>query len=267
MEIEIGDDKRFTHVKLVQDGAVAVLTLNRPDKLNALSLAMHRAIFKALAIVRTMASIKALILTGTGRAFCAGDDMKESDPRTGAVPPEAETEIAWHNMVRQMRSLPKPIIAAVNGLACGAGGGLALGADVRIASEQASFADIFTRRGIAGGAYLLTQVVGASKALELIWSGTFIDASEAQRLGIFNRVVTHDALMTEALSLARAYAAGPGEAFGLSKLAVYQCAQLPLDEGLRTEELAKLTSLRGAGVREGISAFNDKRQADFAGKA
>jgi 2-(1,2-epoxy-1,2-dihydrophenyl)acetyl-CoA isomerase len=267
MDVEIGGDKTFTHVRLVQDGPLAVLTLNRPEKLNALSLAMHRAIFRALAHVRAAPSIRALVLTGTGRAFCAGDDMNESDPRTGSVPPEAETEIAWHNMVRQMRSLPKPVIAAVNGVACGAGGGLLLGADIRIASDKASFADIFTRRGIAGGAYLLTQAVGASKALELIFSGAFIDANEAERLGIFNRVVKHDALMAEALALGRTYAAGPAEAFGLSKLAVYQCAQLALDEGLRTEELAKLTSLRGAGVREGISAFNDKRQADFIGKA
>jgi 2-(1,2-epoxy-1,2-dihydrophenyl)acetyl-CoA isomerase len=248
---------------LTSDGPVALLRLNRPNKLNALTLAMHRGIFAALKTVRQDASIKVLVLTGTGRAFCAGDDMKESDPRDGVVPPEAETEISWHNMVREMRSIPKPIIAAVNGLACGAGGGIMLGCDIRIASEDAKFADIFIRRGIAGGAYLLTQVVGTAKALELILTGDFIEAEECLRLGIFNRVVTADRLMHEAMAFARRLSDGPSQALGYSKLAVYQASTLPLNEGLRAEEFAKLVCLRGAEVREGIASFNDGRRAEF----
>ena len=190
--------------------------------------------------------------------------MGESDPRTGIVPPEAETELAWHNIIREMRGTPKPILAAVNGLCCGAGGGLMLGADIRFAGETASYADIFIQRGIAGGAYLLTQLVGTGKALELIFTGDFIDAPEAHRLGIFNHVVPDDKLMQTTLAFAERLASGPGQALGYSKLAVYQAANLPLNEGLRTEEMAKLVTLRGAEVREGITSFNDKRASAFA---
>jgi 2-(1,2-epoxy-1,2-dihydrophenyl)acetyl-CoA isomerase len=224
---------------------------------------MHAAIFEALRAARTRSSIKALVLTGTGRAFCAGDDMGESDPRTGILPPETETEISWHNMIREMRSLPKPVIAAVNGLACGAGSGLVLGCDIRIAAETATFADIFTRRGIAGGAYLLTQTVGTAKALELIFTGDFINAAEALQLGIFNRVVATESVLTEAVSFARRLAVGPAQAYAFSKLAVYQCSNMNLNEGLRTEEFAKICCLRGGEVREGIAAFNDKNATIF----
>jgi 2-(1,2-epoxy-1,2-dihydrophenyl)acetyl-CoA isomerase len=213
--------------------------------------------------VRQDKTIKVLVITGTGRAFCAGDDMKESDPRDGVVPPEAETEIAWHNMIREMRGMPKPVIAAVNGLACGAGGGLVLGCDIRFASETARFADIFIRRGIPGGAYLLTQAVGTAKALELIFTGDFVDAQEGCRLGIFNRVVPADRLMAETMAFARRLAEGPSEGIGYSKLAVYQVAHAALSDGLRGEEFAKLAGLRGAEVREGIAAFNDRRRAEF----
>jgi 2-(1,2-epoxy-1,2-dihydrophenyl)acetyl-CoA isomerase len=248
------------------NGAIATLRLNRPKKLNALTLEMHRLIFEALTSFRAEKALKVLVITGTGRAFCAGDDMKESDPRDGAIPPEDETEIAWHNMIRLMRGTPKPIIAAVNGIACGAGSGLVLGSDIRIAADSAQFADIFIRRGIPGGACLLTQAVGTAKALELIFTGDFVDATEGHRIGIFNRVVKSEKLIEEATAFAERLAAGPTESLGLSKLAVYQAAHLPLNEALRTEELAKLCGLRSREVREGISAFNDKRAAAFAKK-
>lgn len=261
MKIEIGDSPGFTDATLTGEGPVAVLTLSRPAKLNALTLAMHRALLRAIRIVREDANLKVMIVTGSGRAFCAGDDMKESDPRDGVAPPEAETELAWHNIVREMRAMPKPVIAAVNGIACGAGGGLALAADLRFASDDAQFADIFTKRGIAGGAYLLTQLVGTAKALELIFTGDFVSAAEALRIGLFNRVLPKAQLMSETLAFATRLAAGPSQAYGLSKWAVYQAAHLHLNEGLRTEELAKLCCLRGAEVREGITAFNDRKKS------
>jgi 2-(1,2-epoxy-1,2-dihydrophenyl)acetyl-CoA isomerase len=256
--------KPTDHVLFSAEQGVAVIRLNRPEKLNALTLDMHASIFQMLDEVRKSRDIRVLIITGTGRAFCAGDDMKESDPRDGILPPEEETEISWHNMIRAMRAMPKPVIAAVNGLACGAGSGLVLGADIRFAAASAEFADIFTRRGIAGGAYLLTQAVGPAKALELIFAGDFIDAEEALKLGIFNRVVPDDALFAETMAFASQLAQGPSEAYGYSKHAVYQCVTLSLNEGLRVEEFAKLCCLRGGGeVKEGIAAFNDKRRAQF----
>jgi 2-(1,2-epoxy-1,2-dihydrophenyl)acetyl-CoA isomerase len=246
-----------------QKGATALVTLNRPEVLNALSSALHKELFAALRQVRETPDIRAMVLTGAGRGFCAGDDMKESDPRDGSLPVELETEIVWHNIVRDMRALPKPVIAAVNGIACGAGSGLCLGADIRIASDQARFADIFIRRGITGGAYLLTRTIGAARSLELIMTGDIIDANEALRLGIFNRVVPAAKLLPTALALADRLAAGPAEALALSKQAVYAVQDMDLDTGLRAEEAAKLKSLKLEEVQEGIKAFNDKRKARF----
>jgi 2-(1,2-epoxy-1,2-dihydrophenyl)acetyl-CoA isomerase len=253
----------FEHIVLRRDEAVATIVLNRPHVLNAMTIRMHGEIFEALRRVREDAAVRVLVLTGAGRAFCAGDDMKESDPRDGIAPPEKETEIVWHNIVRQLRALPKPVIAAVNGVAVGAGSGLVLACDIRIASESARFGDIFIRRGIAGGAYLLTRAVGQARALELIYTGDIIDAREAHRLGIFNRVVPAEALEAETMALARRLAAGPAQAMALSKAAVEQVFTLGLDEGLRVEEAAKLQSLKSAEVREGIMAFVDKRNATF----
>ena len=251
-------------IEFTKRGSIGILTLTRPQKLNALTLAMHAVIFDTLRKFRTDKALKALIVTGTGRAFCAGDDMNESDPRTGLVLPEDETEIAWHNMVREMRSIPKPIIAAVNGLACGAGSGLLLASDIRIASEQAQFADIFIRRGIPGGSCLLARTIGTARALELIFTGDFIDAKEGYRVGIFNRVVPPEKLMDETLALAERLASGPSESIGLSKLSVYASEGLSLSDALRMEELSKLSGLRSREVAEGIAAFNDKRSAAFS---
>jgi 2-(1,2-epoxy-1,2-dihydrophenyl)acetyl-CoA isomerase len=251
-------------IEFTKQGSIGILTLTRPQKLNALTLAMHAVIFDTLRKFRTDKALKALIVTGTGRAFCAGDDMNESDPRTGLVLPEDETEIAWHNMVREMRSIPKPIIAAVNGLACGAGSGLLLASDIRIASERAQFADIFIRRGIPGGSCLLARTIGTARALELIFTGDFIDAKEGHRVGIFNRVVPPEKLMNEALALAERLASGPSESIGLSKLSVYASEGLSLSDALRMEELSKLSGLRSREVAEGIAAFNDKRSAAFS---
>jgi 2-(1,2-epoxy-1,2-dihydrophenyl)acetyl-CoA isomerase len=254
---------KYQDLILDRKGAVAVVTLNRPEVLNALSASLHKQIFAVLREIRADATIKAMILTGAGRGFCAGDDMKESDPRDGTLPVELETEIVWHNIVREMRALPKPIIAAVNGIACGAGSGLVLGSDIRIASDEARFADIFIRRGIAGGAYLLTKTIGAARSLELIMTGEIIDASEAHRLGIFNRVVSAAQLMPAALELASRLAEGPQLALALSKAAVYEVQNMDLDAGLRVEEQSKLRSLKSKEVQEGIIAFVDKRSARF----
>lgn len=254
----------FRTILFKRDGAVATVVLNRPQVLNAMSMEMHRELFEAIRIVRDDASIRVLMLTGAGRGFCAGDDMKESDPRDGACPPEKEVEIVWHNIVRELRRLPKPVLAAVNGVAVGAGSGLVLGCDIRIASDKAQFGDIFIRRGIAGGSYLLTRAAGRAKALELIFTGDIVDAHEAHRLGIFNQVVPADQLEAVTMALAQRLARGPAQAMALSKAAVEQVANMDLDEGLRCEEASKLESLKTAEVREGIMAFVDKRGARFS---
>lgn len=255
----------FTTILFKREDGVATIVLNRPEVLNAMNTKMHGEILEAIRSVREDPDLRVLVLTGAGRGFCSGDDMKESDPRGGECPPEKEVEIVWHNIVRELRRLPKPVIAAVNGVAVGAGSGLILGCDIRIASDKARFGDIFIRRGIAGGAYLLTRTVGVARALELIFTGDIIDAHEAKRIGIFNRVVPADQLEDATMQLAKRLAQGPAQALALSKETVEKVRNMDLDEGLRCEEAAKLASLKTAEVREGIIAFVDKRQARFPG--
>ena len=251
------------HVLERCEQGVMTLTLNRPDRLNALSFAMHDQINALLEKAQSDESVRVLVITGHGRAFCAGDDLKESDPRAAAAPDEY-TSISWHGFVRKLRALPKPTIAAMNGLCCGAGIGLALGCDLRIASERAQFADIFIRRGIVGGAAVLTELLGPARALELIYTGEFVDASEALRIGLFNRVVPDEALQQTVREFAQRLAEGPAWALARSKTCVYDVAAVGLDEALRIEEIAKLECLRRDDYHNAIVAFNDGTDPVFS---
>lgn len=251
------------HIVLKRDGAVASLVLNRPEKLNALTYDMHKRIIGALHEAETDKTIRVLIVTGRGRAFCAGDDLKESDPRGTAAPAEY-TSIDWHEFVRRLRGLPKPTIAAINGIVCGAGIGLALGCDIRIASELARFGDIFIRRGIVGGAALLTKMLGSARAMELILTGDFVGAHEGHRLGLFNKIVSPEGLEAAALSLAQRLADGPPWALARSKAAVHEIETLSMDQALLVEEVAKLESLKRPDYKEAVMAFNDKRKPRFS---
>lgn len=197
-------------VLVTREHGVMTITLNRPSKLNALTLEMHDLINAAITEAKQDSQTRVLVITAVGRAFCAGDDLKESDPR-GTAAPEEYTSVDWHKFVRRLRALPKPTIAALNGLCCGAGIGLALGCDLRVASDRARFADIFIKRGIVGGAAALTQLLGSSRALELIYTGDFVDAEDAHRMGLFNRSGS-DGL---SLSACRRTALRPGRIEGL----------------------------------------------------
>ena len=161
-------------VLISREKGVMTITLNRPGKLNAITFAMNDTLYSLIDEAAADDAVRVLVITGAGRAFCAGDDLKESDPRGEAAPKEY-TSIAWHDFVRKLRALPKPTVAAINGMCCGAGIGLVLGCDVRIASDRAQFADIFMRRGIVGGAAALTRLLGdfstALMTLQVITAG------------------------------------------------------------------------------------------------
>jgi enoyl-CoA hydratase/carnithine racemase len=253
------------HVLATRDNGVMTITLNRPDKLNALTFAMTDQINHLLDEAGADSDVRVLVMAGSGRAFCAGDDLKESDPRGDAAPQEY-TSIAWHGFVRKLRALPKPAVAAVNGLCCGAGIGLILGCDIRIASRRAQFADIFMRRGIVGGAAALTHLLGASRALELIYTGDFIDAAEAHRIGLFNRVVPHDSLKAEVDAFTQRLTEASAWALARSKSCVYEIETVCLEEALQLEQAAKLECLRRADYRNAVIAFNDGTDVEFSSK-
>lgn len=261
----------YEHVLLQRADGIGTVTLNRPDKLNAFAARMRQEVAEA---VRTMAaddSVRVLVLTGAGRAFCAGADigyMRELLERQDDAAFEALVE-AGRAVVTTIRTTAKPVVAAVNGPAAGGGANLALACDVRIASEHASIGQTFNRIGLHpdwGGTYFLPRLVGPAKALELIFTAEMVDAREALRIGLFNRVVPHDRLMKEVTAFARTLAAKPPVALALAKRAIYASEASDLTAMLDVELAHQLECFRTSDANEGLIAFLEKRTPIFQGR-
>ncbi len=250
-----------------KDG-VATLTLNRPDAFNSLNDAMAEELQDALKQVAADDGTRALVITGAGKAFCAGQDLKSfSDAGERTVAEHLER--TWNPIVRAIHGLEKPVVAALNGVAAGAGCSLALACDLRIASEKASLIVVFSKVGLvpdSGATWTLPRLVGPGKALELAYLADPVDAATAERLGLVNRVVAPDALMPETEALARRLADGPTLAYGLTKRAVNRGATLTFDEALEYEALLQDVAGDSADFREGVTAFIEKRPARFQGR-
>jgi 2-(1,2-epoxy-1,2-dihydrophenyl)acetyl-CoA isomerase len=254
-------------LRLEVDGPVATLTLDRPAALNALTVPVKVALREALESLADDRAVRAVILTGAGRAFCAGQDLAERD-EPDAAPLEVEVRARYNPIIRAIRSMGQPVIAAVNGVAAGAGASLAFACDLRIAAEQARFVLAFGRIGLvpdSGATWFLPRLVGPAKAAELALVGDAVDAAEALRLGLVSRVVPSDQLMAEAHALADRLAEGPPLAIALTKEALGRSATIGLDEALEGE--AKLQGIAGASAdhAEGLAAFREKRPPRFTG--
>lgn len=254
----------------VQD-RIATLTLNRPDKLNAISGRMGQEVPEALMTLARDDAVRVIVVTGAGRAFCAGADIAYLSERLAADDWEAAEGLveAGRAIAEAIHSAPKPVIASVNGPAAGAGANLALACDLRIASERASIGQSFNRIGLHpdwGGTYFLPRLVGRAKALELVFTGEMVDAPEALRLGLFNHVVPDEALPAETEALARALAAKPPIAMALAKKAIDASDRSSLEEMLALEEEHQLRCLRSADAREGVAAFLERRAPAFRGE-
>ena len=218
----------FDTIKLdVADEGVAVLELNRPQRLNAFNRQMIGEWRQALAQIADDRRVRAVVLTGAGRAFCAGGDADEMTEMQTASNVERKNYL-WRSIQQiplAMERLEVPVIAAVNGAARGAGLDMALMCDIRLCGTSSTFAESYINMGVIsgdGGTWFLPRVIGVSRALELLWTGRVVDAMEAERIGMMNRVVPDDALRDEALTLARSIAAQPPQAVSLMKRAVYQ---------------------------------------------
>ena len=250
------------------DGPVATLTLDRPAALNALTVPVKVALREALESLAADRGVRAVILTGAGRAFCAGQDLAERD-EPDAAPLEVEVRERYNPIIRALRSMGQPVIAAVNGVAAGAGASLAFACDLRIAAEDARFVLAFGRLGLvpdSGATWFLPRLVGSGKAAELALVGDAVDAAEALRLGLVSRVVPAERLMDEARALAAKIANGPPLAFALTKGALQRAMTIDLDEALEGE--AKLQGIAGASAdhAEGLAAFREKRPPRFTGR-
>ena len=250
---------------------VATLTLNRPDRLNALGGTLREDLYTAIMAIGTNPEVGAVVITGAGRGFCSGGDVKsmsEKDQAGQSSTTRERMSPERDRCVLAMRDCPKPIIAAVNGAAAGAGMNLALACDIRIASTAAKFSQAFVKRGLApdwAGSYFLPRVVGTAKACELIFTGDSLDANEALRLGIVNSVVAPEELLKTAHALASRIAAGPPVAIALSKRAIYRNLEAGLRESLEFETFAQVVCKDTEDSKEGVRAFMEKRAPVFKG--
>lgn len=254
-------------------GGVCTVTLNRPDSLNSLNDQMTADLAKVVRQLQRASEVRCVVLTGAGRAFSSGQDLgdlkkKYADPQF--VPHLAEDlRRRYHPVVVGLRELEKPVIAAVNGVAAGAGLSIALACDLRVASEKASFIEVFVNVGLipdSGSTFFLPRLVGLGKALELCFTGDKVSAADALRLGLINQVVPADGLMKAVQELAQRLARLPTRGIGLTKRLLYQSLGAGLEEQLEAEAFAQETAGQTADHREGVVAFFEKRTPNFQGR-
>lgn len=251
---------------------IAVITLNRPDVLNAVNEKMGQELLDALRTADRDNEVRCLIITGKGRAFCAGEDIQalRGQYERGENPKLGERLLTKYNpIIMRIRRMEKPVIAAVNGVAAGAGAGIAYSCDIRVASDTAKFLQAFIRVGLApdsGTSYFLPRLVGFAKALELSLTGDELTSEDAKRLGIVSKVVPAGELMTSAQELAAKFAAGPTRAIGLTKRALNKSIASDIETTLEYESYLQEIAGATSDHVEAVKAFFEKRKPAFRGK-
>lgn len=255
-----------------QQDAVRIITLNRPDKLNSFNDELTFKLQDALKEAEKDAKTRAIILTGAGRGFCAGQDLQSRgiSQEAGQRPSLGDSIKRRYNpVIIRIRRTEKPFIAAVNGVAAGAGASLALACDFRIVADNATFIQSFTKVGLipdSGSTFLLPRLIGVTKALELMYSAEKLEAKDAANLGLVNKLVPADQVMKESMTLAHLLAKGPTKAFGLTKRAVNRAVFADLEELLDYEASLQEIAGRSDDFQEGVRAFVEKRQPAYTGK-
>jgi len=262
---------KYETITLESEAGVATITLNRPDASNALTLKMFGELSGAFEDIRSDEKIKVVLLTGAGRNFCAGGDFKELVPvlRKGISECKSVFRELIHKTYLKMWNLEKPIIAAVNGVAAGGGCDLALLCDIRVASEDARFSEAYVNIGgmpDSGGTWLLPRLVGLGKACELMFGGDIIDAGEAERIGLVNKVVPAESLVPEAKGLALKLAKGPSLSIAHTRKAIHEGLALDLAQALDSVATRISICLQSDDFEEGMAAFQAKRKPQFKGK-
>jgi enoyl-CoA hydratase/carnithine racemase len=251
------------------ESGVATITLNRPERLNALTFEVYRELADTFADLQGEKEVRAVVITGTGRAFCSGGDVHEiiADLFLRDMEGLLEFTRLTCNLVRNIKALPKPVIASLNGTTAGAGACIALASDIRFATEDARIAFLFVKVGLSGAdmgaAYLLPRIVGLGKATELLYTGDFISAPEAERIGLYNRVIAAGELNTVTNEFAERLAKGP--AFALAKTKEMLNRELGLSwlAALESEAQAQAICMQHPDFREAYEAFVAKRLPEF----
>jgi enoyl-CoA hydratase/carnithine racemase len=248
---------------------IATITLNRPERLNALTFAVYRELIDTFAALRDEREVRVVIITGAGRAFCSGGDVHDIIGELFNRDMEGLLEFTrlTCELIRNMRALPKPVIASLNGTTAGAGACIALASDLRIASEDARIAFLFVKVGLAGtdmaASYLLPRIVGLSKATEMLYTGDFVTAAEAERIGLYNRVVPADHLANATREFAERLARGPAFALGKTKEMLAREFHMDFEAALESEAQTQAICMQHPDYREAYEAFVAKREAKF----
>lgn len=251
------------------DDGVATITLNRPERLNALTFEVYRELTDTFAALKTKTDVRVVVITGAGRAFCSGGDVHDIISELFKRDMEGLLEFTRMTceLVRNIRALRKPVIASLNGTTAGAGACIALASDIRIASVEAKIAFLFVKVGLSGAdmgaAYLLPRVIGLTKATELLYTGDFISAQEAERIGLYNRVVPGTQLAATTRELAERLAHGPAFALAKTKELLDREANMNLDAALECEAQAQAICMQHPDYREAYEAFINKRKPKF----
>jgi 2-(1,2-epoxy-1,2-dihydrophenyl)acetyl-CoA isomerase len=262
------------HLIYTKDEGIATITLNRPQKLNAFTPDMYQGLLQMITDAADDDDVRVLVITGRGRAFCVGADVKRLEQGLAKrnnlhVPKEATAESVSKILTLPLQRMEKPVIAAINGIAAGGGLDAACACDIRIASEKATFSSVFVRRGIVptmGGTYFLPRLVGIDKACEMIWTGELVDAEEADRIGLVTSVVPHDELEAAVEELALKIASGPPLAIKESKRLIYSGLNMDLESALMDVIRAYTALGLSEDHREALRAFLEKREPVFTGR-
>jgi 2-(1,2-epoxy-1,2-dihydrophenyl)acetyl-CoA isomerase len=260
----------FESIRFETAAGVATLTLNRPDRLNSFTVAMHGEVRAALDAVRADRSVRCLVLTGAGRGFCAGQDLNDRAVAPGAAVDLGQSiETCYKPLVLNLRSLPLPVIGAINGVAAGAGANIALACDIVIAARSASFVQSFAKLGLvpdAGGTWILPRTVGTVRAMGLALLGEKLMADQAEQWGLIWKCVDDDSLMPTVMTMAAQLAAGPTRGYARTKQAIYGAGLLDLEQALDRERDMQRELGQSEDYREGVAAFMDKRTPKFTGR-
>jgi enoyl-CoA hydratase/carnithine racemase len=248
---------------------IAKITLNRPERLNALTFEVYRELTDTFAALREESAVRVVVITGAGRAFCSGGDVHDIIGELFSRDMEGLLKFTRMTceLIQNIRALPKPVIASLNGTTAGAGACIALASDIRIASEEAKIAFLFVKVGLAGtdmaASYLLPRVVGLAKATEMLFTGDFVSAAEAERIGLYNRVVPASELTAATRVFAEKLARGPAFALGKTKEMLNRELHMNFQTALESEAQAQAICMQHPDYREAYEAFVAKREAKF----
>ena len=253
-----------------QRDGIATILLNRPERLNAITFEVYRELTDFFAKLRDQKDVRVVVITGAGRAFCSGGDVRDIIGALQGSDAEGLMDFTrlTCELIHNMRALPKPIIASINGTTAGAGACIALASDIRIAAEEAKIAFIFVKVGLAGtdmgATYLLPRVIGLAKATEFLMTGDFVEAAEAERIGLYNRVVPRDQLESATLEFAQKLAQGPALGIAKTKEMLNREMHMPFDSAMDAEAVTQALCMQTPDFKEAHAAFLEKRPAKFS---